>query len=236
MRCSHRPSVSPFITKSCHCHGLSANSPFADSNKTAKVFPGKAAICISLLSLLGLILGIVGTDRALEEADTTDDIHVNSLTRAALALFLVGFALMLVGYSALVQDLLRYPAKRAVLGNEARILVIVGLAAPFVFVRLLYSALGDFTGAELWSAIGGNDTVYLIMDVLMEIIAITIMYTTVYFAPLPKGAPAERIADAESSDTNELAEPRTSPSLTVVQLGSESQTTLKEESRKSNQA
>ncbi|CRL26837.1 unnamed protein product [Penicillium camemberti] len=205
-------------------------------NKTAKVFPGKAAICISLLSLLGLILGIVGTDRALEEADTTDDIHVNSLTRAALALFLVGFALMLVGYSALVQDLLRYPAKRAVLGNEARILVIVGLAAPFVFVRLLYSALGDFTGAELWSAIGGNDTVYLIMDVLMEIIAITIMYTTVYFAPLPKGAPAERIADAESSDTNELAEPRTSPSLTVVQLGSESQTTLKEESRKSNQA
>ncbi|KAJ5426434.1 hypothetical protein N7465_001504 [Penicillium sp. CMV-2018d] len=204
-------------------------------NKTAKVFPGKAAICISLLSLLGLILGIVGTDRALEEAKTTDDIHLNSLTRAALALFLTGFALMLVGYFALVQDVLRYPAKRALLGTEARILVIVALATPFVLVRLLYSALGDFTGAELWSSISGNDTVYLIMDVLMEIIAITIMYTTVYFAPLPKDAPAERIADAES-DNNELAEPRTSSSLTSRELGSESQTALKEENRKSNEA
>lgn len=209
---------------------------YADRNKTAKVFPGKAAICISLLSLLGLILGIVGTDRALEEAKTTDDIHLNSITTAALALFLTGFALMLVGYFALVQDVLRYPAKRAVLGTEAHILVIVGLAAPFVLVRLLYSALGDFTGAELWSSISGNDTVYLIMDVLMEIIAITIMYTTVYFAPLPKDVPAERIADAESDDTNELAEPRTSLSLTAVELGSETQTALKEENRKSNEA
>lgn len=142
---------------------------------------------------------------------------------------------MLVSYCALVQDVLRYPVKRAVLGNEARILVIVGLAAPFVFVRLLYSALGDFTGAELWSAIGGNDTAYLIMDVLMEIIAITIMYTTIYFAPLPKDAAAERIADAESGDTNELAERQTSSSLTTIELVSESQTTLKEESRRSNE-
>ncbi|KGO74913.1 hypothetical protein PITC_031510 [Penicillium italicum] len=204
-------------------------------NKTANVFPGKAAICISLLSLLGLILGIVGTDRALEEANTTNDIHLNKLTRAALALFLAGFTLMLVGYLALVQDVLRHPAKRAVLGTEARILVIVGLAAPFVLVRLLYSALGDFTGAKLWSSIDGNDTVYLIMDVLMEIIAITIMFTTVYFAPLPKNPPAERIADTEGGDTNELSESRTSSSPTAVGLGSESQTALKEESHKSNE-
>ncbi|KGO40697.1 hypothetical protein PEX1_027220 [Penicillium expansum] len=189
-------------------------------NKTAKVFPGKAAIGISLLSLLGLILGIVGTDRALEDAKTTDEIHVNSLTRAALALFLVGFTLMLVSYFALVQDVLRHPAKRAVLGTEACILAIVGLAAPFVFIRLLYSALGDFTGAELWSSVSGNDTVYLIMDVLMEIIAISIMYTTVYFAPLPKDPPAERITDAERGDTDELHESRESASPSVVELGS----------------
>ncbi|CAI7636934.1 unnamed protein product [Penicillium glandicola] len=205
-------------------------------NKTAKVFPGKAAICISLLSLLGLILGVVGTDKALEDAETTDDIHLNSLTRAALALFLAGFTLMLVGYFALVQDVLRHPAKRVVLGTEARILAIVGLAAPFVLVRLLYSALGDFTGAELWSSIGGNNTIYLIMDVLMEIIAITIMFTTVYFAPLQKETPTERIGDAEGGDTNGLTEPRTSSSLTTVELGIESQTALKEGSRKSNEA
>lgn len=146
---------------------------------------------------MGLILGIVGTDRALHKAATTDDIHLNSLIRAALALFLAGFTLMLVGYFALVQDVLRHPAKRAILGSEVRILAIVGLAAPFVFVRLLYSALGDLTGAELWSSINGNNTVYLVMDVLMEIIAITIMYTTVRFAPLPNDPSAERIADAE---------------------------------------
>lgn len=110
---------------------------------------------------------------------------------------------MLVGYFTLVQDVLRYPAKRDVLGTEARFLVIVGLAALFVFVRLLYSALGDFTGAELWISISDNDTIYLIMDVLIEIIAITIMYTTVYFAPLPKEAPAERIADAEGVTAKE---------------------------------
>lgn len=72
-------------------------------------------------------------------------------------------------------------------------------------------------------------------SVLMEIIAITIMYTTVYFAPLPKDAAAERIAGAESGDTNELAERRTSSSLTAIELGSESQTALKEESRRSNE-
>jgi hypothetical protein len=171
-----------------------------------------------------LILGIVGTDKALEDAATTDDIHLNNLTRVALALFLAGFALMLLGYFALVQDVLRNPAKRVTLGTEARILVIVGVAAPFVFVRLLYSALGDFTGKQLWSSISGNDTVYLIMDVLMEIIAITIMYTTVYFAPLPNDHPADRITDDEVSET------------TALELRNESQTALKEESRKSTGA
>lgn len=68
----------------------------------------------------------------------------------------------------------------------------------------------------------------------MEMIAITIMYTTVYFAPLPKDPPAEHIADAEGSDT---ARPRPSSLPTAVELGSESQTALKKiESRKSNEA
>lgn len=143
-------------------------------------------LVVTFLSLVGLILGIVGTDRALEDAPTTDDVHTNALMKAALALFLVGYGIMVFAFFAVILDIVRHPAKRLALGTEIRILYIVGLASPFVLVRYVYGALGDYTTNMKFSTLYGDDTVYLCMGILMEIFAIAICLSSAFVAPAPK--------------------------------------------------
>ncbi|KAK0383739.1 hypothetical protein NLU13_9650 [Sarocladium strictum] len=152
-------------------------------NKITHSFPVKAPLVISLLSLTGLIVGIVGTNNALHDAETTNSVGVNALMRAAVALFLAGFGLMLFSFFMVVFDVKMHPAKGTTLGREMRVLYIVGLAAPFVLVRLVYGAIGDFTGNREFSVLYGNNTIYLCMGILMEIIAITLVLSIPFLVP-----------------------------------------------------
>ncbi|KAF3765421.1 hypothetical protein M406DRAFT_329325 [Cryphonectria parasitica EP155] len=156
-------------------------------NKTTHSIPTKSSLTISLLSLTGLITGIVGTSRALDDATTINDVQINTLIKAALALFLAGYGLMFVGFLFVALDVARHPAKRAALGSEMRILVTVVLACPFVFVRLLYGALGDLTGEAKYSSLYGSNTIYLCMGVLMEILAVAICLASAFLVPVPEG-------------------------------------------------
>lgn len=169
-----------------------ADGKHVNRNLNTHTFPPKAAFLISLLSLTGLIIGIVGTDRALEDAPTTDDVKANGLMKGALACFLAGFGLMLIGFSSVVFDITRHPAKRVALGTEIRILIIVGLAAPFLFVRLLYGALGDFSGKQIYSSLYGNDTIYLCMGILMEIFTVSFCLCAAFFVPMPAAEHVEQ--------------------------------------------
>ncbi|KAI9739878.1 MAG: hypothetical protein M1818_004934 [Claussenomyces sp. TS43310] len=155
-------------------------------NKASCTFPPRSFLLIFLLSLTGLIIGIVGTDRALDNAATTDDVHINGLMKGALALFLAGYGLMLWGFLSVVFDIIRHPAKRSALGTELRILVIVGFASPFLSVRLLYGGLGDFSGSPIYSSINGNNTIYLCMGILMEIFTISICLCAAFLVHMPK--------------------------------------------------
>lgn len=151
------------------------------------------------MSLTGLIIGIVGTDRALEDAPSTNNVNSNGLMQAALALFLGAYGLMLFSFLYVVFDIMRHPAKRIALGTEIRILQIVGLACPFLFVRLLYAALGEYTGKAVYSSLYGNNTIYLIMGILMEIITITICLSAAFLVPMPKEEEVEQTSQSHEA-------------------------------------
>lgn len=59
----------------------------------------------------------------------------------------------------------------SVLVGERRILVCVALTIPFICVRVIYALIADFAGLPDFNIVSGNNTIYLCMAVLMEIIA-----------------------------------------------------------------
>jgi len=179
-------------------------------NKISRTVPPKSFLLITLVSLVGLILGIVGTDRALEDASSTNDVTINGLMKAALALFLAGYGLMLFFFLYVVFDTIRHPAKRIALGTETRILITVGIASPFVLVRLIYGALGDYTGNPIFGSINGDNTIYLCMGILMEIITVAICLSSGFLVPMPKKVDVEEArGPGDSSAEMALSPPNT---------------------------
>lgn len=56
---------------------------------------------------------------------------------------------------------------------QKKLFIAIALSSPFLLVRLVYSALGDYTTYKAFS-LDGNATVYLVMAVLEEIVAMGI--------------------------------------------------------------
>lgn len=159
--------------------------------------------------MTGLILGIVGTNDALHDATSTTDVPINGIMKTALALFLAGYGIIMIFFAWVALDVQRHHAKRLALGTEARLLIFVGLGSPFVFVRLLYAALFDYTGNQLYSPIDGNNTVYLCMCVLMEIIAAAICFASAYFVPMPEAQPVDGGDESQDSSAYRALSSRT---------------------------
>ncbi|KAM0304099.1 hypothetical protein ACHAO8_011422 [Botrytis cinerea] len=172
----------------------------ARANQTTKSYPGKASLTITCASLSGLILGVVGTDRALERATTTSDVGGNKLIEAALGLFMAGYGIMLIGFFIVLTDVLTHPSKRIALGKEIGLLYTVALAAPFVLVRFIYSAIGDYGQSKDFSVLYGNNTAYLFMDVLMEISSVAICLSSAFFVPPPSKPVREEETEEETKE------------------------------------
>jgi len=153
-----------------------------NSNETSRVFPSKYFALISLLSLTGLIVGVVG---AVLAVDDDGSYSINGLVKAALAFFITTFSLMLATLVALAMNVQRSQENKPALGTETRILAAVGLAAPFLLVRLVYASIADYNGDPRFNYFNGNDTIYLCMGVLVELIVTTICLITGFFVPLP---------------------------------------------------
>lgn len=163
----------------------------ARANKTTQTYPGKASLIITLASLSGLILGIVGTDDALKGATTASEVSANNLIEAALGLFIAGYGIMLLGLCWVLLDVATHRDKRIALGKEMRLLYTVCLASPFVLVRFVYAAIADYSHNPRFSVIYGDNTPYLFMDVLMEICAVAICLSSAFFVPAPKKSTEE---------------------------------------------
>lgn len=124
--------------------------------------PRRGSNLIALVTIIGLILGIAGVS----EASNGD--YKNGLTMGAMGIFLavfVIFVLMTVWLWLQTHSNLRVFQKKLFLA--------VAISIPFVLVRVIYSALSDYTDIPRFQ-INGSDTVYLCMSVLEEIVAMVV--------------------------------------------------------------
>lgn len=124
--------------------------------------------------------------------------------QAALGLFIASFGVMILGFLLVVWDVAVHHDKFIALGKEMGLLYTVSLASPFVLVRFVYSALGDYSGNPRFSVIYGDNTTYLLMDVLMEICAVGICLVSALFVPAPKNlakAKREKVRGADEAAT-----------------------------------
>lgn len=123
------------------------------------------------MAIIGLVLGIVG----ISTADTTHGYTPGTLPKAAMGLFLAVYVLVI-----LLTAWLSYAYSFAMLRYQKKLFLGIALSAPFLLVRLIYSALGDYTNIPKFSmaSLAENDhtslTVYLCMSVLEEIISMVI--------------------------------------------------------------
>jgi len=163
------------------CLGLLARV----NNQLRDPIPQRVFKYISLLSLVGLILGIVGGSR--QDGDTsTAIIQVQPEIKAAIIIFLVVYlsTVVILGYV--------YRRVSQIPPGEKRILVAVALSFPFIAVRLVYALISDFAGLESFSLALGNTTIYLCMAVIMEIIVMIIIIAVgLTLRVIPRGVPLE---------------------------------------------
>ncbi|ERS96984.1 uncharacterized protein SPSK_02673 [Sporothrix schenckii 1099-18] len=130
---------------------------------------------MQLVVIVGLILSIVGgTDMSSQVQDAVSkgqpiSYTIPSLTKAGIALMIVGYVLVLLSSLILTTCL------SSIVDGEKRLLMAVLVALPFVFVRLLYSILSAFDSSSAnFHQFGGSTNagyVVLGMCTIMEIIS-----------------------------------------------------------------
>ncbi|KAJ5635009.1 uncharacterized protein N7484_008322 [Penicillium longicatenatum] len=136
-----------------------------------KKIPPRPLALVTLMAFIGLILGIVGVSTA----DNNGGYTPGNLTKAAMGLFLAVYAITMI-----LTVWLFYSFSLAMLSYQKKLFLSIALSAPFLLVRLIYSALGDYTSYRHFSieSLVLNDhtsvTVYLCMSVLEEIICMVI--------------------------------------------------------------
>lgn len=125
--------------------------------------PPNAITLVTIVTFIGLILGIAGVSSA---HDSNDGYKPSTLVKAAMGIFLAVFVIFI-----LLSIWLFYELSSSMRRFQKKLFIAIALSSPFLLVRLLYSALGDYTSFKAFSLFG-NATVYLCMAVLEEIIAL----------------------------------------------------------------
>jgi hypothetical protein len=121
---------------------------------------------LQLVISIGLILSIAGGSSG--DTQSNGASTVSTTSKAAIALFIVGY----IGICLIW--LVSMPQVSIAPGNEKRISLGVMLALPFIFVRLLYSALAVFVHNSTFNIIDGSVGVHVAMAVIEEFIVVFI--------------------------------------------------------------
>ncbi|KAE8148363.1 hypothetical protein BDV25DRAFT_131309 [Aspergillus avenaceus] len=142
---------------------------------TEEKIPARPLTFVTILGFIGLILGIAGVSNAdvtytKVDGQWTYTYHPGKLVQASMAIFIAVFIITILLTSWLFFQLL-FTLKRF----QRKLFLATALSTPFLIVRLVYSALGDYDGDDTrFSLIKGNATIYLCMSVLEEIAAMAI--------------------------------------------------------------
>ncbi|KAJ5832385.1 hypothetical protein N7474_000696 [Penicillium riverlandense] len=120
-----------------------------------------------LLGFLGLILGIVGVSIMKDKGP----FRANGEVKAAMGIFIALFVVITLATGWLASQL-----GSAMSVWQKKLLLAIGLSWPFLLIRLIYSAMGDFSTDTRFTVLSPkasntNVTIYLCMSVLEELVA-----------------------------------------------------------------
>lgn len=151
---------------------------------------------VAIICFIGLILGIAGVSSA---DDNESTYHANTIVKASMAIFLATFAVIPLMTIWLLLSL-RYTLKVF----QKKLFLAIGLSCPFLLVRLVYSAMSDYTDIPRFAVLRGDPTAYLCMDVLEEIIAMVLTMALGMSAVLEKDfikpTPARVSSDSQADE------------------------------------
>ncbi|KAI1752406.1 hypothetical protein F4782DRAFT_501720 [Xylaria castorea] len=122
---------------------------------------------VQLLVLISLILGAVGSSTT--SYGETGVYKVSTLSQAGVGLTIAEFGLLVLA-TVVVGLNVSYAEP-----GEKRIVLAVALSLPFLFVRVLYSAIGTFQPGSAFSVLTGNIYIFLGTVVIEEIIIVLII-------------------------------------------------------------
>jgi hypothetical protein len=122
---------------------------------------------VAIICIIGLILGIAGVSSA---NDSESTYHANTIVKASMAIFLAVFVIVL-----LVSIWLLLQLRHSLRVFQKKLFLAIALSCPFVSIRLIYSAIADYTDSSRFAVLSGDPTVYLCMNVLEEIIAMALI-------------------------------------------------------------
>ncbi|KAI9649211.1 hypothetical protein NHQ30_001779 [Ciborinia camelliae] len=124
---------------------------------------------IEILTLVGLILGIVGGINASNAYPTTGKWIPGTDSKVSNILFIVSFVALFA-----ITILTSFSISHAENG-EKRILLGIAIALPFLFVRLLYSILSTFVAhSTKFNSFTGSVSILLCMALLEELVIVMI--------------------------------------------------------------
>ncbi|KAI3189940.1 hypothetical protein CBS147311_9788 [Penicillium roqueforti] len=124
--------------------------------------PPRPMALLTLVTIIALILGIAGVSSSNGNDGTY---HPGKLAKVAMGIFLAVFVIFV-----LLSLWLFYELSFSMRRFQKKLFLAIALSTPLLAVRLVYSALSDYTTLSAF-ALDGNTTVYLCMDVLEETIA-----------------------------------------------------------------
>jgi hypothetical protein len=121
---------------------------------------------LQLLISVGVILSIVGGTSV--SANENGTITIPTTVKAGIILFLVVFAAMVLIFVFSI-------TKLGLLHSRERLVALaIATAAPFIFVRLLYSVLSDFLHSHEFNIVDGSVAIHVAMSVIEEFIVVLI--------------------------------------------------------------
>lgn len=141
-------------------------SSINDKGGRATVVTPRHVRLVQLLNTAGLGLAIGGGVEASENISPSGSVTVSSLTKAAIALFIVSWGFIVIF------TVLTWPSISYAEPGEKRLLVTVAATSPFLLVRVVYTAMSVFGGRPRFNPVMGNPWYLLGMALIMELIIV----------------------------------------------------------------
>ncbi|RJE19336.1 hypothetical protein PHISCL_08327 [Aspergillus sclerotialis] len=149
--------LSPLILA---CSGLLSRANNSINEKPNGAISERFFHLLRIITLVALILSIVGITKDMTPKAL---LHPNSEIKAGMNLFVVSWAALCLLLFLLIRR------RSGIEMGERRLLLVVGISATLILVRLIYAMLMFFLADSTFNFFNGSTTAMLVMSVLEEI-------------------------------------------------------------------